>query len=200
MNLKAYIKKLGIPGAISALSLLAAWLAIILLLNGHLQYSVVSAVIAFILDSLDGYIARKMNQVSELGRQLDSMVDLVGYSIYAALLTYQELLPGWSGIVTGYAIVLFGIMRLIRFNVDGYSEDGSVRYYRGIVVCHLSLATIGFLLLSTQFEIPSLLIMAVLLSLSVLQLSNIKTRKTGMLPFWYAAAALLLLGAFLWLP
>lgn len=200
MNLNAYIKKLGVAGVVSALALLAAWLAIALLLDGDVKYSVLFAILAFILDSIDGYVARKTNKVSELGRQLDSMIDLVGYSLYAALLTYLELLPGWEGILVGYAIILFGILRLIKFNIDGYAEEGSVHYYRGVVVCHLSLATIIFLILSTQFEIPSFVIALVLMLLSVLQISNIKTRKTGTLPFWYGVAFVLTISALIWLP
>lgn len=200
MKLKTYFAQLGLPGAISALSLLAAWFAIVLLLNGELKYSIVCAAFAFILDSLDGYVARKLERVSELGRQLDSMMDLVGYSIYAALLVYQELLPDWQGIVVGYSIILCGILRLLRFNNDGYTEVGSVRYYRGVVTCHLSLAAIGFLLLSTQLTLPPLLITITLLLLSALQLSDVKTRKTGMLPIWYAVVGATVIGALLWLP
>lgn len=200
MDLKTYINKLGIPGAISSLSLLAAWLAIALLLNGNLKYSIACAALAFLFDSLDGYAARKLKKTSEIGRQLDSMIDLVGYSLYAALLVQQIVLPGILGTIVGYLIILFGVLRLIRFNTDGYSESGGVRYYRGIVTCHLSLAVIGFLLLSTQIEIPPLFIAIVLVLLSVLQLSNIKTRKTNMLLFWYVIVAIMVIGAFAWLP
>lgn len=200
MKLREYVSRLGIPGAISALGLLAAWIAIVLLLNGELKYSILCAAIAFILDSLDGYVARKMNKVSELGRQLDSMMDLIGYSVYSALLVYRELLPNWQGVIVAYTIILFGILRLIRFNTDGYTEVGTVRYYRGIVTCHLSLAAIGLLLLSTQFILPPLVVISILLTLSFLQLSNLKTRKTGMLPVWYTIVGLVVVGALLWLP
>ena len=197
---KKYLKSIGIPGLISAVSLLFAWLAIVLLLKDALRLSVLCAVIAFFFDSLDGIVARKLRQESDLGRQLDSMIDLVSYSLYPALIVSQELLPSWEGVVVGYTIVLFGILRLIRFNVDGYIESNSVRYYNGVVTCYLSLAAIGFLLLSSQYKLPSLLVAGFLLILAILQLSNIKTRKTGMLKFWYAVSIILALGALAWLP
>lgn len=200
MSLKSYIKILGIPGVISAAALLAAWTAISLLLNDNLKASVIFAIFAFLLDCLDGYVARLMKKTSEIGRQLDSMVDLVAYSIYAALLTSQVLLPNVGGIVVGYVIVLFGILRLIRFNVDGYVDTHSNRYYRGVVVCHLSLITISFLLISTFVQIPSIVMVATLIALSILQLSNIKTRKTGVLPFWFGVALVIGTGAVVWLP
>lgn len=200
MNLKAYMRVIGVPGMISAAALLAAWAAILLLLNDSLKASVLCAITAFFLDGLDGHVARKMNKTSEVGRQLDSMVDLVAYSVYAALVTSQVLLPSLEGVVVGYIIVLFGIFRLIRFNADGYIEQSSKRYYRGIVVCHLSLAVIVFVLLSTFGDIPSYIITITLVTLSLLQLSDIKTRKTGMLPFWIGVAVLLGVGAVVWLP
>lgn len=200
MHLKAYLKKLGAPGAISATSLLAAWLAIVLLLNGHIKYSIILAIMAFFLDSLDGYVARKLHKTSDLGRQLDSMVDLVGYSLYSGLLIQRVILPGWEGVVVGFAVILFGVLRLIRFNMEGYNQIDTVRYYRGIVTCHLSLAAVGIILISTQLKIPSFLIVIILLSLSVLQLSDIKIRKTGRLWFWYIVAALVAAGAIVWLP
>jgi CDP-diacylglycerol--serine O-phosphatidyltransferase len=200
VSLKKYLAVLGLPGLISVLALLSAWVAIVLVLGGSLKYSVIFAVTAFFLDSLDGYTARRMNRVSEIGRQLDSMVDLVAYSIYSAILVYRVLIPGLIGAVVGYIILVFGLLRLIRFNADGYIEDSSGRYYRGVVVCHMALATISFLLLSSHFKIPSLIMALTLVILSVLQLSNIRTRKTGTLPFWYSVAALLIVGAIAWLP
>lgn len=200
MNLRSYLQAIGVPGIISAAALLAAWIAIALLLNDNLKISVLFAIGAFFLDSLDGYVARRMNKASDVGRQLDSMVDLIAYSVYAALLCYHVLLPGIEGVIAGYAIVLFGILRLIRFNTDGYISKASTHYYRGVVTCHLSLAAISFLLLSTSIDIPSYVITITMVALSVLQLSDIKTRKTGMLPFWFTVAVLLGIGAIAWLP
>lgn len=200
MSLKKYLEVLGLPGLISVLALLSAWVAIVLVLDGSLKYSVIFAVIAFFLDSLDGCTARRMNRVSEIGRQLDSMVDLVAYSVYSAILVDRVLIPGLVGAVVGYTILVFGLLRLIRFNADGYIEDSSGRYYRGVVVCHMALATISFLLLSSHFKIPSIIMALTLVVLSILQLSNIRTRKTGTLPFWYSVAVLLIVGAIAWLP
>lgn len=199
MQLRNYLQAVGIPGLISSISLLCAWLAISLLLSDQLKLSVVAAVAAFFFDSLDGYVARKLDKTSELGRQLDSMVDLVGYSLYSALLVSQVLLPNWQGFIVGFTIVLFGVLRLIRFNITGYTDTDSARYYSGIVTCHLSLAAISLLLITTHIAIPKLILATLLFVLAILQLSTIKTRKTGMLPFWYGVSILLSIGAIAWL-
>lgn len=200
MQLHSYLKAVGIPGLISSISLLCAWIAISLLLSDNLKLSIIAAVAAFFFDSIDGYVARKIDKASELGRQLDSMIDLVGYSIYSALLVSQALLPNWQGFIVGFVIVLFGVLRLIRFNIVGYTDTNSVRYYSGIVTCHLSLAAISLLLITTRIAIPDFVMATFLFVLAILQLSNIKTRKTGTLPFWYGVSILLGVGAILWLP
>ena len=107
------VTKLGLAGAISMVSLLASWSAIIVLLQGNLPWAITLAIIAFLLDSLDGFTARKLGKASEFGRQLDGMIDAFNYSLFAAVLVQQVLLPGVLGYITGFAILAFGILRLI---------------------------------------------------------------------------------------
>lgn len=199
MNLRSLLVKLGLPGSISILSLLAAWLAIALLINETYSFSVLFAVIAFILDSLDGYVARKTNKVSDLGAQLDSLIDLINYSLYSALIVYLVLIPGLAGIVLGFFILLAGTLRLVKFSREGFIQEKNTLYYQGLVVCHVSLATISLWLASTHFNIAPSVIAIILVIISVLQLTNIKVRKSGMLPLWYIVALILAAGGLLWL-
>ena len=195
----ALLRALGVPGLISCASLLFAWLAIVTAINLDMRASINFAVAAFVLDSLDGLIARWIGKVSEFGRQLDSMVDLVNYSVYAAVVIYLTVLPGLLGCIVGFLVLLFGLLRLIRFNLDGYMERGHTSYYRGVVTCHLSLATILFVLIGSQVEV-SVIIPAITLSiLAFLQLSDIRTRKSGLLWLWYVICAVILVGANTWL-
>lgn len=199
MKLKEYLSVLGWPGLVSSISLLFGWLAIAFLIQNKLKLSVVFVVLAFVFDTFDGYLARATNKVTEIGRQLDSMVDLVVYSVFTGLLAALVLLPGWLGMLVGYMVVIFGVLRLIRFNNDGYYESGPVKYYTGVVVCHLAFAGVVMLLLSTKITIPPTVIAVVLGGLSILQLSNLKTRKTGILGLWYVVSVGLIIGAIAWL-
>lgn len=200
MSIKEYIRQLGIPGLISGLSLLSAWFAIYLLLTNHLKYSVALAFLAFVLDTLDGYAARRLKKVSELGRQLDSMIDLINYSVYSALIVVLVLIPNVLGVLVGFFIVFFGVLRLIRFNLEGYISDNSATYYRGVVVCHISLVAISLLLITSLVEIHQIIIATVFIVLSLMQLSNFRTRKTSTLRYWYVVGLALVSGAFVWLP
>ena len=53
--------------------------------------------IAALLDRFDGMIARKLNIESELGKQLDSMSDIISFGVAPALLLYQGILYEFGG-------------------------------------------------------------------------------------------------------
>ena len=200
MKAKEYLLYLGLPGLVSAASLLAAWFAIIFLIQGDLKVSVICAVAAFGLDMLDGFTARKLNKATEIGRQLDGMIDFVNYSVYSALLCWLVLMPGMLGAWVGFFVLLSGALRLVRFNSEGYVEGAGVQYYRGVVTCHLSLATVVLLLILQHIEIAQWFMAVILITLAAGQLSSIKTRKTGLIPVWVLLGILLIIGAIVWLP
>lgn len=201
-SVQYWLGAIGPAGAVSLASLLLAWTAIGLAVAGSLRASVLCALGAFLLDMLDGFVARRLGVSSEFGRQLDSFIDVINYSVYAAVLTGFYIVPGFFGWLVGFVIVATGILRLIRFNIEGFTDDEPIKYYRGIVVCHVSLGAIVFLILSQMFQgtvwVP-LLGAAVLIVLSVLQLSLIKIRKTGRQALWAALVVPLAAGAILWL-
>ena len=198
-QLRFWCRAIGPAGAISLLSLACAWVAIGLAVTGSLRASVLFALAAFILDMLDGFVARRLGTASEFGRQLDSMIDLVNYSLYSAVLAGFHLVPGPIGWVLGFVIVATGALRLIRFNIDGF-EDEDVKYYRGVVTCHLSLAAIVLLVLEQTLGGFAWVSIVVLTVLSVLQLSLIRTRKTGRQALWASLVVPLAIAAVLWLP
>ena len=194
-----WVRTIGPAGAVSLLSLAVAWAAIGLAVTGQLRASVLCALLAFLLDMADGYIARRFKVSSEFGRQLDSMIDVINYSVYAAVLSAFYLAPGVLGWALGFVIVATGILRLLRFNIEGFTDDEPVKYYRGIVVVHLSLAAITLLLLKQWLGDVALLSVVVLAVLSVLQLSLIRIRKTGRQALWASLVVPLAVGAILWL-
>jgi CDP-diacylglycerol--serine O-phosphatidyltransferase len=194
-----WIRTIGPAGAVSLLSLAVAWAAIGLAVVGSLRASVLCALLAFLLDMADGYIARRFKVSSEFGRQLDSMIDVINYSVYAAVLSSFYLAPGILGWALGFVIVATGILRLLRFNIEGFTDDEPIKYYRGIVVVHLSLAAITLLLLKQWLGDVALLSVVVLVVLSVLQLSLIRIRKTGRQALWASLVVPLAVGAILWL-
>jgi len=198
-TIKKLVHNIHIAGSLSLLSLLLSWGAILLLLSDNLGMSVAVAVGAFLLDTADGFVARKLSRESEFGRQLDGMIDLINYSLLAALVIWQELLPGLVGFLVGFVVLATGVLRLIAFNQEGYIKRKGVLYYRGVTTCHLSLLAFLFLVLVQVVPVPAFVIATIITIVALLQLSNIPTRKTGALLFWIPVSIAIGIGGLLWL-
>lgn len=94
--------------------------ALMAAINGAYSYSVLFIFIAAFLDRFDGIVARKLNQESELGKQLDSMSDIISFGVAPAILIYELALAdfGITGIVFTVIYISSGAFRLARFNVS----------------------------------------------------------------------------------
>lgn len=77
--------------------------------------------IAAVADFLDGFMARLLHAYSNLGKELDSLCDLVSFGVAPAIIMYNALeiagAPGWTGWFV-LLIPVFGALRLAKFNID----------------------------------------------------------------------------------
>jgi len=89
---------------------------------------------AFVFDVLDGRVARSRQQHSALGRELDSLADVISFGVAPAALAFAAgLRGGWDWVILVY-FVCCGVSRLARYNVtaETLSEGtGKVRYFEG---------------------------------------------------------------------
>jgi CDP-diacylglycerol--serine O-phosphatidyltransferase len=89
---------------------------------------------AFVLDVLDGRIARARQQHSTLGRELDSLADVISFGVAPAALGFAAGLDGgWDWVALIY-FVCCGVSRLARYNVTAESLSGGgakVKYFEG---------------------------------------------------------------------
>ena len=197
-RIKQIANIVGWAGLVSFTSLFAAWTAIIMVIQNQHRLAILFSVAAFLLDTLDGFLARKLGKSSDFGRQLDSMIDSINYSLLAGLVTALILVPTPIGFVLGFFILAFGILRLVLFNINGYVVEGDKRYYSGVVTPHLTLAVVAIYYLRQIFPIADYIVVIVLAILAVGQLSTIRTLKTGALLFWIPVSLLIAIGAFVW--
>ena len=90
--------------------------------------------LAFIFDALDGRVARWRKQASVLGRELDSLADVISFGVAPAALAYAcGMQGGWDWLVLSY-FVACGVSRLARYNVtaEAMSADaGKVTWFEG---------------------------------------------------------------------
>ena len=101
---------------------------------GYFYAAAAMAPAAFICDVLDGRIARARHTTSALGRELDSLADVISFGVAPASLAFAAGLNGaWDAVVLVY-FVCCGVSRLARYNVtaETMSENtGKVTYFEG---------------------------------------------------------------------
>ena len=90
---------------------------------------------AFVFDVFDGRIARMRNTQSVLGRELDSLADVISFGVAPAAMAFGVGLDGfWDCLVLAY-FVACGVSRLARYNVtaEALAQDatGKVKYFEG---------------------------------------------------------------------
>ncbi len=116
----------------------------------HFFASAALAPAAFIFDVLDGRIARARHQHSALGRELDSLSDIISFGVAPAALGFAAGLDGgWDAAALIY-FVCCGVSRLARYNVTAETlSAGSdkVKYFEGTPI-PTSVAIVGILSLA----------------------------------------------------
>ena len=113
------------------------FLAMVYLQSGdavHLLIAAAMAPAAFAFDVLDGRVARARHQHSALGRELDSLADVISFGVAPASLAFAAGLDGgWDAIILAY-FVCCGVSRLARYNVTAEQlsgAEGKVKYFEG---------------------------------------------------------------------
>jgi CDP-diacylglycerol--serine O-phosphatidyltransferase len=90
--------------------------------------------LALIFDVLDGRIARWRHQQSSLGRELDSLADVISFGVAPAAMAFGAGMTGAVDIAVLLYFVACGVSRLARYNVsaESLSEGGDkVKYFEG---------------------------------------------------------------------
>jgi len=115
----------------------AVMLAMLYMASGDAVHFYVAAALApaaFICDVLDGRIARARHQHSPLGRELDSLSDVISFGVAPAALGFAAgMQGGWDAAALVY-FVCCGVSRLARFNVTAEELSGAagkVKYFEG---------------------------------------------------------------------
>ncbi|MFC2136824.1 CDP-diacylglycerol--serine O-phosphatidyltransferase [Bacteroidota bacterium] len=117
-----------IPSTITLLNLTCGFIAIIL---NDILWSPILIAIGALLDLFDGLAARLLNAVSDLGKQLDSLADLITFGVAPAILYYQHILPhNYLGIISASFIPAFGAYRLAKFNISTDQKE----YFKGLPI------------------------------------------------------------------
>ena len=116
----------------------------------HIYFACSLVLAALVFDVLDGRIARWRQQSSVLGRELDSLADVISFGVGPAIIAYACGMQGfYDRIVLAY-FVACGVSRLARYNVTAETlSEGSdkVKYFEGTPI-PTSILLVGVLALA----------------------------------------------------
>ena len=135
-----------IPNFITSLNLVSGSLAVIFAVDGHLIWAGIFICLAAVFDFLDGFAARLLNAYSDMGKQLDSLGDLISFGLAPAAILFTllefsmfgknqpiyEIAASWSQwliLFSAFLMPVLGAVRLARFN-NAPEED----FFRGLPI------------------------------------------------------------------
>lgn len=148
----------NIPNCVTLLNLVSGVMALICAFHGlepwwglqGWQWSAIFIGIGAVADFLDGFFARLLKAYSELGKELDSLSDLVSFGVAPALLTFNVMagLPGVEPWLKWIVLIVPAVaaVRLARFNIDVRQTT----YFIGMPVPANAIFWIGFCALIAQ--------------------------------------------------
>lgn len=181
-----------IPNTITILNLLSGCLACIFAFKFGAEHSThyfyLAAIMigcAAVFDFCDGFAARLLHAYSALGKELDSLADLVSFGVAPGLIVYS-LLSDYTG--AGYVAYLalfipaMGALRLAKFNIDdrqttsfiGLPIPANAIFWVGAISWALSRFADGSSPLTTVYVIYLCLIIVPLLMVSELKMFSLK--------------------------
>jgi CDP-diacylglycerol--serine O-phosphatidyltransferase len=100
----------------------------------HVYFACVLVFAALIFDILDGRIARWRQKTSTMGRELDSLADVISFGVAPAIIAYGCGMQGLYDRIVLAFFVACGVSRLARYNVTAEAmseESGKVKYFEG---------------------------------------------------------------------
>lgn len=134
-----------IPNTITSLNLLSGCVAVILSFNGDFKSALLFIIIAACFDFCDGFAARLLKAYSPLGKELDSLADMISFGLAPACIMFNKLV-GLYGISTdillsmdiaealkyllpllcALLIAVFSALRLAKFNIDTRQSENFI--------------------------------------------------------------------------
>ena len=182
-----------LPNFITSLNLASGFISTIFIFNGDITTASWLIAAAMIFDFLDGFVARALKAYSEIGKELDSLADVVSFGVapgliiyhllYASLATGNQTVFNISGFKSLIYLIIPTIMpvcaalRLAKFNLDTTQTTS----FKGLPIPANALGVISFVLAGTyshwglisSFLASPVALIILSLTLSVLMVTRI---------------------------
>lgn len=166
-----------LPSLFTATSAFLGVISIFASVRGDYEKAVIYIVFSLIFDGLDGRVARLTNTMSKFGAEFDSLADIVAFGVAPAVLFYYSagIEFGKLGSLVAAIYVVFGAIRLARFNITNSQNEPSV--FIGIPIPAAAIVSAMWIMMYHKysflhgFEVYLLFIQALL---AILMVSNVR--------------------------
>lgn len=149
--------KKSIPNIITLSTLICGFFSMIVAIEGYVHTAIILIFLAAILDTLDGFVARKLSVSSEFGAELDSLCDAINFGVVPAFLFYWfnffNADPIYHIATAFFAICV--VLRLAIFNIRSRCEE--LKYgFVGIPSPAAALLLLTPIMINFEFTAPLL--------------------------------------------
>ncbi|WP_442588296.1 CDP-diacylglycerol--serine O-phosphatidyltransferase [Pedobacter sp. AW31-3R] len=169
--------KRHIPNALTCANLFSGCVGVVFAFKGDLNVAAYAVLLSGVFDFFDGFVARLLHVKSPIGKELDSLADMVSFGVLPGVVMFQLLtlsnisspyLPYF-----GFLITIFSALRLAKFNIDTRQTEDFIGLNTPMNT--LFIVSLPFI----QKDYPglfnsSILLMAVTLVMSFLLVSEIR--------------------------
>jgi CDP-diacylglycerol--serine O-phosphatidyltransferase len=207
-----------IPNAITCCNLLCGCFSLLAAFNGQVKTACYFIFLATVFDFFDGFAARWLKAHSDIGKELDSLADMVSFGVAPASILFVLLLStvsgqgfstamyacGWWMALPAYLIAVFSALRLAKFNIDVRQTDSFIGLPTpacALFICSLAFTQGKFALLTGNLYFLLILIGALsYLLVAELPLFSLKFKSFGWkknkIRYIFLAVSALLLAVF----
>jgi CDP-diacylglycerol--serine O-phosphatidyltransferase len=165
-----------LPNLFTASSIFVGVISIVEASKGHFILASWLVLLALVFDGLDGRVARMTNTTSQFGVEFDSLADIISFGIAPAMLLYFFIGHeyGRFGILVSALYVIFGAIRLARFNISTAKTDPNV--FIGLPIPTAAIFLSMWILLFHKYTLEhySIVLLLLALGVAILMVSNFR--------------------------
>ena len=178
-----------IPNSITSMNLLCGVFGIIAAFNGNLHISFYLMLAGAVCDFCDGLAARALNAYFPMGKELDSLADLITFGLLPSIMLYKCMEwynPGAWFCYIPLIISVFSALRLAKFNVDDRQSENFIGLATPacamicgsfVAVSHLDILNIARPVTESPWIIPVASVVLSLLLVSEIPMFSMKFKK-----------------------
>ena len=197
--------KKHIPNFITSLNLFSGCIGVYLAFQGNYQGAFIAILLSAVFDFFDGFAARLLKAYSPMGKELDSLADVVSFGVVPGAIVFSLLtkttIYEWLPYL-GFIIPVFSALRLAKFNIDerqtssfiGLPTPANAIFWAGLVFSYAD-----FLIANVSILIALTLIFSYLLVAEIpmfaLKFKNY-TLKNNQTQYLFLLVTILLLAVF----